>query len=155
MRYISDTILQECCVFYYEEKQRREGQWKIFKKILFPGYIFVRTDALEALYLELQKVPETTKLIGTGREIIPLNQRELKFLERFVQKVGTEKIVPMSEGIICGSRTVITSGPLMGMEGYIRKIDRHKRKAWLEVDMFGRKQNIQIGLEIVSKIPEE
>ncbi len=40
----------------------------------------------------------------------------------------------------------------MGLEGAIRKIDRHKRKAWLEMEMFGRRQQIEIGLEIIKKI---
>ena len=58
----------------------------------------------------------------------------------------------MSEGIIEHSQVKVMSGPLMGKEGYIRKIDRHKRKAWLEMEMFGRTQSIQVGLEIVAKI---
>lgn len=58
----------------------------------------------------------------------------------------------MSKGIIEGERTIVLSGPLKGKEGYIKKIDRHKRKAWLEVELFGRIQNIQLGLEIVSKV---
>lgn len=57
----------------------------------------------------------------------------------------------MSEGIIEGSKVSVNSGPLQGMEGYIRKIDRHKRKAYLEIPFFGRTQNIQVGLEIVEK----
>ena len=60
-------------------------------------------------------------------------------------------MVPVSVGIIENSVTKILSGPLKGKEGLIRKIDRHKRKAWLEVEMFGRKQEIQVGLEIVAK----
>ena len=44
------------------------------------------------------------------------------------------------------------SGPLQGKEGYIKKIDRHKRRAFLEMPMFGRVQKIQVGLEIVAKI---
>ena len=57
----------------------------------------------------------------------------------------------MSEGFIENDRVVITSGPLQGNEGLIRKIDRHKRKAYLEIDMFGRKLKTQVGLEIVRK----
>ena len=57
----------------------------------------------------------------------------------------------MSEGIIEPSRIRILSGPLMGMEGQIRKIDRHKRKAWIEVELFGRIQRVEVGLEIPMK----
>ena len=60
-------------------------------------------------------------------------------------------MVPLSDGIIENSVTKIRSGPLKGKEGLIRKIDRHKRKAWLEVEMFWRKQEIEVGLEIVAK----
>ena len=39
----------------------------------------------------------------------------------------------------------------MGMEGNIRKIDRHKKKDWIEVGMFGRKMEMQVGCEIMKK----
>ena len=58
----------------------------------------------------------------------------------------------MSEGIIEGSRVIVRTGPLQGMEGLIRKIDRHKRKAWLELPMFGGTHTVQVGLEITEKI---
>ena len=57
----------------------------------------------------------------------------------------------MSEGIIEGAKIIVTRGPLMGKEGYIKKVDRHKRKARLELEMFGRMQEIVVGLEIVEK----
>lgn len=44
------------------------------------------------------------------------------------------------------------SVPFVGKEKYIRKIDRHKRKALLEMSIFGEKQKMQVGLEIVEKI---
>jgi transcriptional antiterminator NusG len=59
--------------------------------------------------------------------------------------------VKLSEGIIENSQVIIQSGPLTGMEAYITRIDRHKRKAYLEVDMFGRVQQIEAGLEIFRK----
>lgn len=40
----------------------------------------------------------------------------------------------------------------MGKEARIRKVDRHKRCAFVEVDMFGRKTTARVGLEIVRKM---
>ena len=141
-------ILKNCFLPCYEEKRKIRGEWKILKKLLFPGYVFVISDDIDQLYQKLKKVIGLTKLIGTGKEIIPLTEEEVRFLMKFG---GEEQIVVMSEGIIEGSKVIINSGPLKGMEGYIRKIDRHKRKAYLEVPMFNGMQNIQVGLEIVSK----
>ena len=41
------------------------------------------------------------------------------------------------------------------MEGYIRKINRHKRKAWVSIEMFGRSVDMEVGLEIISKVTHE
>ena len=107
------------------------------------------TDEMEQLYLGLKNVIGLTKLIGTGREIIPLKQEEVDFLTEF----GKEKqVVEMSTGIIENGRIQITDGPLKGREAMIRKIDRHKRKASLEIPMFGRILETQAGLEIIEKI---
>ena len=145
---IDKSILEECFIPRYEEKKRFRGKWTVLTKILFPGYIFAVTDNMNDLYEELKKIDGMTKMIGTGQEIVPLTDEEVDFIKRFG---GEEKVVQMSEGIIENSQVRILSGPLEGMEAFIRKIDRHKRKAWLEIEMFGRMQRVEVGLEIISK----
>ena len=61
------------------------------------------------------------------------------------------RVVAVSVGSKKSSVTKRLPGPLKGKEGLLRKIDRHKRNGWLEVEMFGRKKEIQVGLEIVAK----
>lgn len=148
LKQVTEEVLEKCFIPYYEEKKHVRGKWILQKKVLFPGYVFVVTSELAALLSELKNVNGLTKVIGTGDEIVPLSDGEVTFLEKFG---GEEQVVQMSEGVIEQSKVVITDGPLVGMEGYIRKIDRHKRKAWVEVEMFRRIQRIQVGVEIVSK----
>ena len=57
----------------------------------------------------------------------------------------------MSKGLIVNDQVIIREGPLKGNEGLIKKIDRHKRRAYLELEMFGRTVETQVGLEIVEK----
>lgn len=77
------------------------------------------------------------------------DQAEELFLQ--LKKVpAMTKMLGIGDEIV--ALTPLLSGPLMGLEGAIRKIDRHKRKAWLEMEMFGRRQQIEIGLEIIKKI---
>ena len=148
---IPEAVLERCFIPYYEEKKRIRGEWTIQKKVLFPGYVFVVTEDLNHLYDSLKTVIGLTELIGTGKEIVPLTEEEKDFLLGFG---GEEQVVKMSEGIIQGTKIIVTQGPLMGKEGYIKKIDRHKRKARLELEMFGRVQEVVVGLEIVEKIRE-
>ena len=146
---IPDTIMERCFIPYYEEKKKQNGSWNTLQKILFPGYIFMITEDVEKLFFHLKTIEGMTKLIGTGNDIIPLTEEEIIFLQRLG---GDEQIVSMSEGIIEGTQVTIISGPLKGMEGLIQKIDRHKRKAWLELELFGRMQQVEVGLEITKKV---
>ena len=146
---IPDTIMERCFIPYYEEKKKQNGTWNTLQKVLFPGYIFMITEDVEKLFFHLKTIEGMTKLIGTGQDIIPLKEEEIIFLQRLG---GDEQIVSMSEGIIEGTQVTIISGPLKGMEGLIQKIDRHKRKAWLELEMFGKMQQVEVGLEITRKV---
>lgn len=145
---ISSDVLKDCFIPYYEERRHLKGEWKTQKKILFPGYVFLDSGELERLFMNLKQVSGLTKFLGTGDDVVPLTEEEVEFLTAFG---GEDQVVPISEGIIENSKVIVMSGPLAGKEGYIKKIDRHKRKAYLELPMFGRIQKIQVGLEIVSK----
>lgn len=82
----------------------------------------------------------------------PLSQEEVELLLKLGKE---EQLVAMSTGIIENDQVRILTGPLQGMEGYIRKINRHKRKAWVSIEMFGRSVDMEVGLEIISKVTHE
>ena len=148
-RLLPGRCYTDCFVPYYEEKKKYQGTWHIDKRLLFPGYVFMVSGQLTQLYTGLRKIPGMTKLLGTGEEIVPLTEEEVALLK----KMGaSEKTLALSQGIIENGVVTITEGPLEGREGCIRKIDRHKRKVWLEIKMFGRTIEMEAGLEIVKKI---
>lgn len=146
---IGQEVLERCFIPYYEEKKKYQGEWHTKMRVLFPGYVFLVSEQLSKLQKELNKVQGLTRLIGAGEDVIPLSEEEVMLLERLGHK---EQIVGMSVGVIENERVRILEGPLMGMEGDITKIDRHKRKAWIEVEMFGRIMEMQIGCEIIDRV---
>lgn len=145
---VPPEIMKRCYIPYYERQRKYKGSWHMEQRILFPGYVFVISDELEELFIGLKSVIGLTKLIGTGQEIVPLTEQEVTLIERLGNDDG---LVEISQGIIQGGRTVITSGPLKGLEGCIRRIDRHKRTAQIELEMMGRIVETQVGLEILEK----
>ena len=145
---IAPSVLEECFVPRREEKRKVCGEWKTLVKTLFPGYIILVSDQEEELYGHLREIPRFTRILGTGREVVPLTEREIKFLQQFC---GKNHVAEMSEGIIEGDCVRVLTGPLEGLEACIKKIDRHKRKAYLELEMFGRMQTLEMGLEVAVK----
>ena len=119
MRVIDGKILEQCFIPSYVEKKRYRGTWHTGEKILFPGYVFMVSGRLDDLYQELRKVIGLTKLLGTGKEIVPLSEEETALLKRIGAGEGPLEI---SMGLIENGTVTVTEGPLTGMEGCIRRI---------------------------------
>lgn len=145
---IDRAVLRRCFLPYYESMRRYQGSWHKEQKILFPGYVFLVSEKPERLFLELKRVVGLAKMLGVGEDVVALSREEIEFLCAMGRE---EQIVEMSVGIMEGSRVRVLEGPLQGREGLICRVDRHRRRAYLEIEMFGRKLQTQVGLEIVEK----
>lgn len=145
---IERELLLECFIPQYEKMKRYQGAWHKEKAILFPGYMFVKTNDIELLFLTLRNVPKLTKVLGIGNELVPIHLEEKQFLEKILNE---KYIVEVSKGYIIGEQIYITDGPMKHFTGTIKKIDRHKRIAIIELEMFGRKIEASLGLEVIGK----
>jgi len=124
-------------------------------KPMFPGYIFTDSILDERSFInQAYKYVRFSncifKLLGKENvEYMKLSEEEKNFLLGFY---GEEYVAEESKGFINGDKIVITSGPLKGKESIIKKIDRHKRRAEIELICFGDKRRINVSLEILSKV---
>ena len=131
-----------------ERMTKIRGEWELMTTRLFPGYVFLETDEPDGLYERLKRVKTMTKLLKTGEEITPLYRDEEEHLRK-LQDAG--HVVRYSEGYLEGDRLFITSGALVGCEGKVKKILRHKRLAVLEVPLLGREVEVTLGLGVLEK----
>lgn len=151
--FCSRYSLNECFIPKCKRMKKFKGQWHHVEEILFRGYVFMISDHVDDLFVELKKVPDLTKLLGNdGEDIYPIYKQEAMFLTQFG---GRHHVVEMSLGYIEGDKIYITEGPLMGQEGQVTRIDRHKRIAYVNVSLFGRETTVKVGLEIISKNKNE
>lgn len=134
----------------FKRKMKLKGEWRVVESLLIPGYLFIVTSDVDALRLRLYDVPALTKLLQMGTDIVPLEPEEVDWINRFTKPF--ERTVGFSEGYMVGDRVIVTSGPLMGYESKIVKIDRHKRFAYLRFRILGRSKDVKVGLEIVSRL---
>lgn len=148
---IDSEILQDCFIPEYETMRKIKGEWRTVRQRLFPGYLFVVTDSISSLLPKLKKIPAGVRLLGQrdgNGDILPLSSEEKNWIVAFTDETHC---VRMSEGYIEGETITVTQGPLLGQEAIIRKVDRHKRRAVIEMTMFGRTTTATIGLEVVRK----
>ena len=152
----SETYPVEAFLPKVEKMFRKKGQVSKVEYLLFKNYVFVQTD-LEYkdfnLFLEvfIKSITGFIKLLKHDTEgTESLYPEERHFIERFTNQSFT---IEQSIGFIEGDQVIIMSGPLAGFESMIKKINRHKQIAILEVSMFGNTQDVEVGLEIISKTP--
>lgn len=147
---IAQGALEDCFVPKREAAHRKSGQWHRTLEKLFPGYVFVQTGIPEQVREALGRVPAFTRMLtSAGDTCLPLAADEVAWINA-ITNVDTH-VMEISEGVIEGDRVMVIRGPLKGYEARITRIDRHKRLAWVDMDMFGRNKTIRVGLEIVSK----
>lgn len=147
---LAQGAVEDCFVPKREVMHRKSGQWHHTLEKLFPGYVFVQTSAPGQVREALGRVPAFTRMLtSAGDTCLPLTADEVAWINA-VTDVDTH-VMEISEGVIEGDRVIVTRGPLKGHEALIARIDRHKRLAWMDMNMFGRHRTIRVGLEIVSK----
>ena len=148
---VDEELIQESFIPQYEVKKRIQGVWKMRTEVLLPGYIFVITDHPGKLREALRSVPKFTRLLGNNDVFTPLDDQEAAFINAFTQP--GHRVVELSNGGMEGDEIVFLDGAVMNEKGLIKKLDRHKRLAYLEMEILGRMKTIKVGLEIVRKKP--
>ena len=157
-----NTLKEKLCTEEYlpfvpmkETPYRSKSVIHKIRKPLFPGYVFVQTGIEPALIADrLAKVLENVKDIysilhyGNNEKDVVIREEERLHWERLL---GAGFCVAGSVGFIEGDAIRITSGALVGLEGQIKKINRHKREAIVEMEMMGARREVKLMLEIVEK----
>lgn len=149
---MDSTVLDKCFVPMAKRLKQYKGSWHEHEYVLFPGYLFVITKDINEFNQKLKAIPEFTKLLGNdGKGILPLIKQDIDLIRRFI---NDDCLMEMSTGYIVNDRVKISSGPLMGYEGNIKKVDRHKRVCFIEVNFCNQITLMKVGLEVIHKIEE-
>lgn len=137
--------------FYY----RNKAAGKCYRtRPLFPSYVFIETNMPETEFVKAystfiynsQDIVRLLRYGSTDRIAIPAEERQ-----RLEYLLKGKRCLTHSVGVIEGDKVRITGGPLVGMEGLIRSINRHNRTALIRVEILGGTVEVSAALEIVSK----
>lgn len=133
---------------------RMSGTVKKELNVLFPSYVFIESPMPSQEFLEGAEA-----IRRASRDII----RILRYSDTEIAMRDSEKDMLMklcnddycietSKGIMEKDRIHVLHGPLKGLESIVRKVNRHKRKAWIEIEFMGEVRLVSVSLEIIQKI---
>ncbi len=133
---------------------KKTGTIKKEIRPLFPGYVFVDSILPEHEFLEEAKylTNKSSDIIG----LLKYSDTEIAMREsekqRLLRLCNNDHCIEASYGIIEGDKIHIFDGPLKGMESIVKKVNRHKREALIELEIMGDVRLVTVALEIVKKV---
>lgn len=121
---------------------------QIQKRTLFGGYVFVVSKLSQIEVDEIfKKFPLKSVFIHELKyeeDISALTDEEIRILNMFLDE---EKVLRMSYGKLANNKLHVTKGPLVKMDDYIVKYDRHNRLATLNLNFLN--QVWKVGVTII------
>ncbi len=131
-----------------EKKMKiRNGKRRVVEEKIFPGYVLVCMIVTDDSWYVVRNTPNVTGFVGTGTSPTPLDEKEVKSLQR---RMGIDEPTYTID-MQLGETVRIVDGPFKDMEGKISELlERGKLKVM--VSMFGRETPIELDALQVNKL---
>ena len=119
----------------------RRDRDELDKKLMYPGYVFVKTEYDQKKFDEYLFNTFKTTEEGILKELkvkgtTPLTKEEMNYFNLLFDDKG---ILRMSYVVTFNKKTcVVSRGPLKGFDKHIVKVDRHNKLAYLDAKFLGK-----------------
>ena len=135
--------------------RKYKGELKEVIERCFPGYIFVSTNNVEQLWIDLYWTPGYERLLGREgltNNFVPLDKDESRMID-ILYSSENNRVTEISNISVKEGQTIkVLDGPLVGLETQIKKVDLHKRTVKVEFMLCGRLVSANVGINIITDI---
>lgn len=163
-----EEVVQKYLKLYFNEQslksvvpkrlvpEKKSGIVNSVMKNIFPGYVLIKTEMTNEMFHKIKKIPRSLRLVNNGSYYSQdegtyyssIDEREITPI---LQLMGNGEVVDYSKVYLENSKVIVESGPLKGLEGLIKKVDKHKNRAKIFLTFMGVEKTIDVGIEILSK----
>lgn len=122
-----------------EKVIRSKGQWKRQIDVIFRGYIFVKLDYKWSDYYNLCKCPGVIRLLGGGKNPIPLTDEEIMTVRRIDMLRSASLVEFDNEG-----KLIPLNGILKEFKDSLISCNRRQRRAIIELTIAKKKTQVTV-----------
>lgn len=126
----------------------RNGKRRVVEEKIFPGYVLVNMLVTDDSWYVVRNTPNVTGFVGTGTTPTPVDEAEMKSLQR---RMGIDEPT-FSIDFAVGETVRIVDGPFKELEGKISEVDGERGKVKVMVSMFGRETPVELDSLQIKKI---
>lgn len=128
-------------------EEKANGKKKVVERKKFPCYVFLKMIYSNDVWYLVTNTRGVTGFVGPQGRPLPLTDEE-------VARMRLEDVA-VNVDFVVGDSITIVSGPLESFSGTIVSMNESAQKAMVNVEMFGRRTDVEVDFVQIKKIPEE
>ena len=156
-----EDYIYEIVVPTEEVTEIRNGQRKLVKRTVLPGYVLVRMDLTDESWSTVRHTPSVTGFVGHSNSPVPLSLDEVeKMLAPAVVAAATagsdapnrrKKKVEVADFAV-GDSVMVVDGPFAGVHATITEINVNNQRLKALVEILGRETPVDLTFPQIQKV---
>jgi transcriptional antiterminator NusG len=151
------TLNMEDYIFQVEVPEEeivevKNGQRKVVKRNIYPGYVLVRMDLTDESWSVVRNTPGVTGFVGNAHNPSPLSMDEVEKILAPRPSKKTEKLDVKFVDFEVGESVTVMDGPFATLPANISEIMPEQSKLKVLVSIFGRETPVELSFTQVQKI---
>lgn len=154
--------------------ERKEGIVTLESRKLFPGYVLINSFMTPEIYYRIKQIPRIIRflhvqllpqprLAGSGAyfdqgTISPdsyVTEVRHDEIRRILELLDDQDNIGLSRVLVTNSKVSVIDGPLKGLEGIIKKINKRNARAKIQISFLGNDHFVDVGVEVLQPIGEQ
>jgi transcription termination/antitermination protein NusG len=160
-----EDYIHEVIVPTEEVAEIKNGQRKLVRRTVLPGYVLVRMDLTDESWAAVRHTPSVTGFVGHSHQPVPLSLDEVESMlapavaaeaaaaapERAGAGTATRKKVEVADFDVSDS-VMVVDGPFATLHATITEINAESQRVKALVEIFGRETPVELSFNQIQKV---
>jgi transcriptional antiterminator NusG len=160
-----EDYIHEVIVPTEEVAEIKNGQRKLVRRTVLPGYVLVRMDLTDESWAAVRHTPSVTGFVGHSHQPVPLSLDEVESMlapavaaeaaaaapERTGTATATRKKVEVADFEVSDS-VMVVDGPFATLHATITEINAESQRVKALVEIFGRETPVELSFSQIQKV---
>jgi len=160
----AEDFIFEVVVPTEEVAEIKNGQRKLVKRTVLPGYVLVRMDLTDESWGVVRHTPSVTGFVGNSHQPVPLSLDEVEQMlapavEAEVAATSTETPEQQTKApkvefadFVVGDSVMVVDGPFATLHATITEINVDAQRVKALVEIFGRETPVELSFTQIQKV---
>ncbi len=161
-----EDYIHEVIVPTEEVAEIKNGQRKLVKRTVLPGYVLVRMDLTDESWAAVRHTPSVTGFVGHSHQPVPLSLDEVESMLAPAVAAAAEAEAPEQAGAAAGATkkkvevadfdvsdsVMVVDGPFATLHATITEINAESQRVKALVEIFGRETPVELSFSQIQKV---